>query len=326
MKAAVCKEYGPPETLVVEEIETPTAGEGQLLIDVYAAGVNFPDALMVEDKYQFKRKPPFVPGAEVAGVVTAVGEGVANFAVGDRVFSGGSWPGGFAEQAVLSAAGAIPIPDGKGFAQAASLGTVYCTSYYALVDRGGLQAGETLLVLGAAGGTGLSAIEIGKALGATVIAAASSDEKLELCRKHGADHTINYASENLKDRAKELTGGKGANVVYDPVGGDVAEAALRATAWEGRFLVIGFTGGIPSIPLNLPLLKSYQIVGVFLGGAAGRDPSLHQRLMEASLQLWREDKIEIPVTQAVPLEGAGQLLRDMVDRKVIGKVVVTPNG
>ena len=324
MKAAVCKEYGPPETLVVEEVETPRAGEGQLLIDVHAAGVNFPDALMVEDKYQFKRKPPFVPGAEVAGVVTQVGDGVDGFSVGDRVFSGGSWPGAFAEQAVIQAAAAIPIPEGKGFAQAASLGTVYCTSYYALVDRAQLQAGETLLVLGAAGGTGLAAIEIGKALGATVIAAASTDEKLALCRKHGADETINYATENLKDRAKELTGGKGANVVYDPVGGEIAEAALRATAWEGRFLVIGFTAGIPSIPLNLPLLKSCQIVGVFLGGAAGRDPSLHGRLMEASLQLWRDDKIEVPVTQTVPLEGAGQLLRDMVDRKVIGKVAVVP--
>lgn len=324
MKATVCKAYGPPEDLVVEEMDAPAPGEGQLLIDVHAAGVNFPDALMVEDKYQFKRKPPFVPGAEVAGVVTRIGEGVSGYAIGDRVFSGGSFPGGFAEQAVIAADGAIAIPEGKGYAQAASLGTVYCTSYYALVDRAQLQAGETLLVLGAAGGTGLSAVEIGKALGATVIAAASSDEKLELCRKHGADLTINYSTESLKERVRELTGGKGANVVYDPVGGDVAEPALRATAWDGRFLVVGFTGGIPKIPLNLPLLKSCQVVGVFLGGALGRDPSLHARLLRESLKLWSEDKIQIPVTRTVPLEGAGQLLRDMVDRRVIGKVAVVP--
>src|SRR3954447_17577057 len=273
VKAVVCKAFGPPENLVVEEVDEPTPGPGQVLVDVKAAAVTFPDTLMLENRYQYKAVPPYVPGGEVAGLVAVLGEGVNSLEVGDRIVGGLGVLGGYAERAVVPAAGARVLPDGVGFAESTALNYSYGTSLYGLKYRGDLKAGESLLVLGAGGQVGLSAVELGRLMGARVIAAASSEEKLELCRQRGADDTINYATENLKDRAKELTGGEGVDVIYDCVGGDYAEAALRASAWEGRFLVIGFTAGIPSVPLNLTLLKSCQIVGVFYGAMAARDPA-----------------------------------------------------
>lgn len=324
MRAVVCKAFGPPEDLVVEEQEDPKPGPGELVVDVEAAVVTFPDTLIIEDKYQFKASPPFVPGGEVAGVVAAVGEGVDRFAVGDRVLGGLGTTGGFAELAAVPAAGARRLPDGVGFAESTGLNYAYGTSLYGLKDRGQLRPGETLLVLGAGGSVGLSAVELGKMLGARVIAAASSEEKLELCRKRGADDTINYATESLKDRAKELTGGNGCDVIYDCVGGEYAEAALRAIAWEGRFLVIGFTAGIPSIPLNLTLLKSCQIVGVFYGAMTARDPAKRDAIAAELLDLVASGNLEPHVSGRYPLERAGEALRALMDRKALGKLVIEP--
>jgi NADPH2:quinone reductase len=255
MRAVICKEYGPPESLVIEDLESLTPGPGQVVVAVKACGVNFPDTLIIEGKYQFKPALPFSPGGEVAGIVQALGEGVERVALGDRVIAFTGW-GGFAEEVLVEAKALIPIPEPMDFATASAFVMVYGTSHYALKDRAKLQPGETLLVLGAAGGVGLAAVELGKAMGARVIAAASSDEKLAVCRKQGADEGINYAREDLKERMKTLTAGKGVDVVFDPVGGSYSETALRGLAWEGRHLVIGFAAGdIPRIPLNLTLLK-----------------------------------------------------------------------
>ena len=270
MKAIVCKEFGPPEKLVLEEVDDPVAGEGQLVIESRASTVTFPDALMIEDKYQFKAPVPFIPGGEAAGVVAQVGPGVEGFAVGDRVIGSSGLVGGFAEQVVAHAGATQKLPEALGFAAATGLLYAYGTGYYGLKHRGALKEGETLLVLGAAGNVGLAAIELGKLMGARVIAAASSPEKLAVCSQRGADAVIDYGSEDLKTRAKELTDGRGVDVVYDCIGGEFAEAAVRAIAWEGRFLVIGFTAGIPKLPLNLTLLKSCQVVGVFFGGMVQR--------------------------------------------------------
>ncbi|MGB6086255.1 NADPH:quinone oxidoreductase family protein, partial [Parvibaculum sp.] len=263
MKAILCKEYGPPESLVIEEVPSPEPKKGEVVLEVHAAAVNFPDVLIIQNKYQFKPPLPFSPGGEVAGKVIKVGEGVTKVKVGDRVIGSCGW-GGFAEEIALDEARVTPIPDGMDFVTASAFLMTYGTSHHALKDRAALKPGETLLVLGAAGGVGLAAVELGKAMGARVIAAASSEDKLAVCKEHGADETILYpageldrdAQKALTDRIKELTGGQGADVVYDPVGGDYSEAALRATNWEGRFLVIGFASGpIPKIPLNLALLK-----------------------------------------------------------------------
>jgi NADPH:quinone reductase len=324
VKAVVCKSFGPPENLVVEDVEDPRPGPGEVLVAVKAAAVTFPDTLMLEDKYQYKPTPPFVPGGEVSGVVAAIGDGVDNFALGDRVVGGLGTTGGFAELAVVRAVGARRLPDGAGFAESTGLNYSYGTSLYGLKYRGDLKPGETLLVLGAAGSVGLSAVELGKLFGARVIAAASSEEKLELCRARGADDTINYATENLKDRAKELTGGNGCDVVYDCVGGEYAEAALRSTAWNGRFLVIGFTAGIPSVPLNLPLLKGCQIVGVFYGAMTARDPDLRDAVAGELVELVGSGAIRPYVSGRFPLGGAAQALRSLMDRKAIGKVVIEP--
>ncbi|MGA1073653.1 MAG: NADPH:quinone oxidoreductase family protein, partial [Ilumatobacteraceae bacterium] len=278
MRAVVCKEFGPPENLVVEEVDDPVPGPGQLLIEVEAAAVTFPDTLMLEDKYQFKTGLPYTPGTEGAGVVVGFGAGVEGWAVGDRVVGGLGTTGAFAERMVIPALAARRLPDGVSFEAVTGLNYAYGTTLYGLKYRADLQPGETLLVTGAGGSVGLSAVEIGKLLGARVIAAASSEEKLDLCRARGADETINYSTENLKDRAKELTGGTGVDVVYDCVGGPLAEQALRAIGWEGRFLVIGFTAGIPSIPLNLALLKSCQIIGVFYGAMTAREPAKNAEL------------------------------------------------
>ena len=326
MKAVVCKAFGPPENLVVEEVDDLSPGDGQLLVDVQAAAVTFPDTLMLEDKYQFKADLPYVPGGEGAGTVAAVGAGVEGWSVGDRVVGGLNTTGAYAEQMIIPALTARRLPDSVGFDVVTGLNYAYGTTLYGLRYRADLQAGETLLVTGAGGSVGLSAVEIGKLMGARVIAAASSEEKLDLCRQRGADETINYSTEDLKNRAKELTGGQGVNVVYDCVGGDKAEQALRAIAWEGRFLVIGFTAGIPAIPLNLALLKSCQIVGVFYGAMTAREP---QRSAEISNQLidWvASGDLQPHVSGHYPLDQAADALRAMIDRRAVGKLVITPNG
>ncbi|MCP3990271.1 MAG: NADPH:quinone oxidoreductase family protein [Actinomycetia bacterium] len=324
MRAVVCKEFGPPENLVVEELDDPQPGAGEILVEVKASAVTFPDTLMLEDKYQFKAPPPYIPGGEVAGVVSALGDGVDSLAVGDRIVGGLGVVGGFAELAVVPAAGARVLPDNVEFAESTGLNYAYGTTLYGLKYRGELKEGETMLILGAGGSVGLSAVELGKLMGARVIAAASSAEKLDLCRQRGADETINYAEENLKDRAKELTGGKGVDVVYDCVGGDYAESALRAIGWGGRFLVIGFTAGIPSIPLNLTLLKSCQIVGVFFGAMVARDPELRDSISRELIDLTASGELRPYVSGRYPLEQAGEALRSLIDRKALGKIVIEP--
>lgn len=324
MKAVVCHAFGPPENLTVEERPDPVAGDGQLLVAVKAAAVTFPDTLMLEDKYQFKAEPPYIPGGEFAGEVVAVGADADGWSVGDRVVGGLGTTGGYAELAAIPALGARRLPDAVPFEVATGLNYAYGTSYYGLKYRADLQEGETMLVTGAGGSVGLSAVELGKLMGARVIAAASSEEKLELCRERGADATINYATEDLKNRAKELTGGSGVDVVYDCVGGDKAEQALRAIAWEGRFLVIGFTAGIPSIPLNLTLLKSCQIVGVFYGAMTVKEPERNAEISQALVDLVASGELQPHVSERYPLERAGEALRAMMDRKAVGKLVVTP--
>ena len=322
MKALLCKEYGPPEQLVLDDIVLPEPGEGQVVIQVKACGVNFPDSLIIQGKYQFKPEMPFVPGSDVAGIVTKVGPGVTRTKVGDAVFGVLGW-GGFAEQVVADESKLIPLPPNFDFTMAAAFAMTYATSYYALKDRAKLQAGETLLVLGAAGGVGLAAVELGKVMGAKVIAAASSDEKLAVCRRYGADEVINYSNEDLKARLKTLTGGQGVNVVYDPVGGPYSEMALRNTAWEGRFLVIGFTNGeIPRIPLNLTLLKGCSIVGVFFGSFAARDPKASMRNFQQLLSWLNEGTIKPLISETYSLENAAHAIKRITDRQAVGKLVV----
>ena len=272
MKAIVCQQFGPPSDLKLLEVENLQPNEKEVLVEVKACGVNFPDTLIIQGLYQFKPELPFTPGSDIAGVVKAIGAKVRHLKVGDEVF-GFAMNGGFAEEVLVPAKACFPKPPNMEYPVAASFMMAYGTSYHALKDRAKLREGETLLVLGAAGGVGLAAVEIGKLMGAKVIAAASTPEKLALCQEYGADEIINYQTEDLKNRIKELTDGKGADVVYDPVGGSYSEPALRATAWEGRFLVVGFAAGdIPKIPLNLALLKGCQIVGVFWGSFATRSP------------------------------------------------------
>ena len=324
MKAVVCSAFGPPENLVVEEVPDPAPGAGEVVVAVKASAVTFPDTLMLENKYQYKVEVPFVPGGEVAGVVTALGDGVTTLAIGDRIVAGLARSGGYAEYAVVRASAARVLPDDVGFAESTALPYSYGTSLYGLKYRGRLQPGETLLVTGAGGNVGLSAVEIGKLLGARVIAAASTEEKLDVCRARGADETINYATESLKERAKELTGGNGVDVVYDCVGGAYAEAALRSTAWDGRFLVIGFTAGIPSVPLNLTLLKGCQIVGVFYGAMTQRDPALAATVSRELLGYIAAGKLNPHVSQRYPLDRTAQAMRSLIDRTAVGKVVIEP--
>ena len=323
MKAVLCKAYGPPESLVVEEVPSPAPGPGEAVVAVRAAAVNFPDVLIIQNKYQVKPPLPFSPGSELAGVVKAVGEGVNAVAAGDAVFAITGY-GAFAEEVKVDARRLLRIPGGMDFVTAAAFGLTYATSDHALRDRGSLESGETLLVLGASGGVGLAAIEIGKAIGARVIACASNDEKLASCRDHGADATINYATEDLRERIKTLTDGKGPDVIYDPVGGPYTEPALRSLAWRGRLLVVGFAAGeIPRIPLNLPLLKGCAIVGVYWGDFSRREP---ERFAESIQQLGRwhaEGKLKPHVSQILPLERAADALHAMAQRKVIGKIVLT---
>src|SRR5216110_159859 len=322
VKAVLCKQYGPPETLVVEELPSPRAGPGEAVVSVKAASVNFPDVLIIQNKYQFKPPLPFSPGSELAGVVKEVGAGVSSVRPGDKVMAFTTY-GAFAEEVKTEAARLLPIPDGMDFNSAAAFVLTYGTSDHALRDRGALRAGETLLVLGAAGGVGLAAIEIGKALGARVIACASSDEKLAVCREHGADATINYAAEDLRERVKALTEGRGVDVVYDAVGGAYTEPAFRSLAWRGRLLVVGFAAGeIPKLPLNLALLKGAAVVGVFWGDFARREPKAFAGSI-AQLGLWfREGKLHPHVSKIYPLEKAADALRLMAARQVKGKVVL----
>ena len=324
MRAVLCKAFGPPESLVLEEVDDPVAGDGQVVIDIHACAVNFPDVLIIQDMYQFKPPLPFSPGAEVAGVVSSVGPGVTELKVGDRVLSNPGW-GGLAEKVAVNAGQAMPIGDELDFEHASAFMYAYGTSHYALKDRAHLQPGESLVVLGAAGGVGLAAVELGALMGANVIAAASTDDKLELCREYGASMTINYSTEDLKTRIRELTGGAGADVVYDAVGGTYSEPALRSMAWEGRFLVIGFAAGeIPKIPLNLALLKGCQICGVFWGSFAMRDP-VKNRANGVRIFEWIEQgKLKPHVDGVFPFTDAKSALERMERREVKGKLVLVP--
>ncbi len=322
MKAVLCKVYGPPESLVIEEVEPLKPGPGQVVVDVKACGVNFPDTLIIQGKYQFKPEMPFSPGGEVAGVIKEIGEGVERAKVGDRVIAFTGW-GGFAEEVLAEAKVLIPIPPEMDFVTASAFVMVYGTSHYALKGRAKIQPGETLLVLGAAGGVGLAAVELGKAMGARVIAAASSDEKLAVCREHGADECINYASEDLKERLKALTSGRGVDVIYDPVGGNYSEAALRGIAWEGRHLVVGFTAGdIPRIPLNLTLLKGCSIVGVFWGSFTTRDPQRNQEHLRELMTWFQEGKVKPHISATYPMERVADALNDLLARRITGKAVL----
>ncbi len=322
MKAVVCKAWGPPESLVVEDRPSLKAAPGMVVLSVKAANVKFSDTLIIANKYQTKPELPFIPGSEVSGVVKAVGAGVDGWKVGDRV-SAQSPSGGYAEEVSVEADRLQAIPDSIDFAGAAGLTSTYGTSYYALADRGQLKAGETLLVLGASGGVGLAAVEIGKAMGAKVIACASSEEKLAVCREHGADETINYTTEDMRARVKAITKGKGIDVVYDPVGGDYSELALRDMAWGGRFLVVGFAAGdIPKISLNLPLIKGCSIVGVWLGGMAKRDPVQRVEVAREIWRLYSAGKIKPHLWGTYPLAKAADALNAIAGRKVAGKVVL----
>ncbi len=322
MRAVLCKEFGPPESLVLEEVEPLKPGKGQVVISVRACGLNFPDALMIQGKYQARPPMPFAPGGEVSGIIKEVGEGVTSVKRGDHVIAVTGW-GGFAEEVITAEAKLISMPAGVDFATAAAFTMAYATSYHALKDRAHLASGNSLLVLGAAGGVGLAAVEIGKFLGARVIAAASTDEKLAVCKQYGADEVINYTTEDLKEHVKSLTAGQGVDVSFDPVGGSYAEVALRSTGWKGRYLVIGFASGeIPRIPLNLTLLKGSSIVGVFWGSFTEREPQRHQQNLQELLTLLAEGKLKPHISATYPLEQAATALNDMLQRKVQGKAVV----
>ena len=327
MKALLSHEPGGPETLRLEDVAEPNAGTGELLVRVRACSMNFPDVLIIEDKYQLKPQRPFAPGGEIAGEVAAVGEGVSGWKAGDRLIAATGF-GGLAEQVVIPAARAIPLPAERSFEEGSALLMTYATAIHALIDRGKLQAGQTLLVLGAAGGVGIAAVEIGKALGAKVIAAVSSEEKAEVARNAGADSTVVYPTGNIDGKAlsqlfKEAVGPAGADVILDPVGGDYTEPALRSIAWEGRFLVVGFPAGIARLPLNLTLLKSCDVCGVFWGAFAARDPKRNAAHVDQLFRWWDEGKIAPKISATYPLERAGEAITALRDRRALGKLVVT---
>lgn len=322
MKAVLCHKFGKPETLVLNDIESLIPAANEVIISIKACGVNFPDTLIIQNMYQFKPDLPFSPGGEVSGIIKLVGENVKNFKVGDPVLSLCGW-GGFAEEVAVDSRKVFPMPQGMDYATAASLMYNYGTSYHALKDRGELKKGETLLVLGAAGGVGLAAMELGKLMGAKVIAAASSKEKLAICKEKGADELINYQEEDLKERIKELTEGNGVDVVYDPVGDKWAEPAVRSMAWKGRYLVVGFAGGeIPKIPLNLPLLKGCSIVGVFWGRFASTEAELSFKNIRELASFYLSGKIKPHIHKLYPLEESVDALEDLINRKVVGKAIV----
>ncbi|HEX3701052.1 MAG TPA: NADPH:quinone oxidoreductase family protein [Phenylobacterium sp.] len=331
MKALLSKEVGGPDTLVLENVPSPQAKPGFAVVEVKAVGVNFPDVLIIEDKYQFKPTRPFAPGGEIAGVVKSVGDGVTNVKPGDRVLGNTGW-GGMAEELALEAHRLVKIPDSMPFDEAAAFIMTYGTSWHALKDRASLQAGQSLLVLGAAGGVGLAAVELGKAMGAKVIAAASSQEKVDLCKKHGADEGVVYGrgpfdrdgQKALAQTFKDAVGPAGVDVIYDAVGGDYAEPALRSIAWEGKYLVVGFAAGdIPRIPLNLALLKGCDIVGVFWGTWVAKNPKRHHESVAELLAMYEQGKIKPFVSERFPLARAAEAIKHLASRKAMGKVVVT---
>ncbi len=330
MKALLSREAGGPETLELAELPDSTPAKGQLLVRVKACAINYPDVLIIEDKYQFKPQRPFAPGGEIAGVVEQVGDGVAGWSEGDRVIAM-IGHGGLAEKVLVDAARALPLPQERSFEEGSALILTYATSIHALLDRGRLKEGQTLLVLGAAGGVGLAAVELGKSFGARVVAAVSSEEKAEAARAAGADTVIVYprgpfdkeASKALAQQFKDAVGGQGADVIYDPVGGDYAEPALRSIAWEGRYLVVGFPAGIPRLPLNLTLLKSCDVCGVFWGAFAARDPKANAAHIATLFSLRSEGKIAPRVSATWPLAQGGEAIAHMAARKAVGKLVVT---
>lgn len=324
MKAVLCTQYGPPDALAIEDVPSPPPpGPKEAVVSVRAAGINFPDLLIIQNKYQHKPPLPFSPGCECAGVVKEVGERVTHVRPGDRVMAYTVY-GAFAEEVKTDAARLLPIPGGMDDTTAASFLVAYGTSHHALCDRGALKAGETLLVLAAAGGVGLAAAEIGKAIGARVIACASTEEKLAVCRAHGADATINYTTEPFRERIRQLTGGRGADVVYDPVGSSYTELALRSTAWRGRLLVVGFAGGeIPRIPLNLVLLKGCAIVGISWRELNRREPESVAASVRQLARWYAEGRLKPHVSATLPLERAADGLKLMAARGIIGKVVLT---
>jgi NADPH2:quinone reductase len=330
MKALLSKVVGGPDSLVLEDVPSLVAKPGQAVLEVKACGVNFPDVLIIEDKYQFKPPRPFAPGGEVAGIVKSVGEGVTNVKVGDRVLGNGG-SGGMAEELAIEAARLSPMPADMPFDEASAFIMTYGTSYYGLKDRGLLKPGQSLLVLGAAGGVGLAAVELGKAMGAHVIAAASTQEKVDLAIAHGAESGVVYpqgpfdrdGQKALAALFKEACGPSGVNVIYDGVGGDYAEASLRSMAWEGRFLVVGFPAGIPKLPLNLTLLKSCDVVGVFYGAAVARDPAANQRNMKDLFDFYAAGRIKPYISERFPLSQGAEAIRHLAARKAMGKVVVT---
>jgi NADPH2:quinone reductase len=322
MKALLCRSFGPPDGLQLEETAAPALGATGLRVEVHSAGLNFPDVLIVQGKYQVRPEFPFSPGAEVSGIVTEVGERATGFAVGDRVMALCT-TGGFAEEVVVHHGSAFKMADAMPFDAGAALPLTYGTTYHALVDRANIQPGETLLVTGAGGGVGIAAVQLGKALGATVIAAAGSEAKLAAARESGADHTIDYTTENLADRVKALTNQAGANVIYDAVGGDTFDAALRCIAWEGRLLVIGFASGrIPEIPANRLLLKGCSAVGVYWGAFAARDPAANRRNFDRIFELYAAGKIDPKIGRTYALPDAARAIVDLENREIVGKAVV----
>ena len=321
MRALVCKTFGPAEDLVIEEVDDPVANDNEVIVDIHAAGINFPDMLVIAGKYQVRVEPPFIPGLELAGVVSETGPGVTQLSVGDRVFAN-PMGGGFAERISINENLAFPLPDIMSFEQGAGFPITYCTSYHALKDVAKIQPGESLLVLGAAGGVGTTAVELGKAMDARVIAAASSDEKLQFAGSIGADDFINYTEQPLKEAARKLTGGKGIDVVYDPVGGEIAEQALRGAGWHSRYLVVGFASGdIPRFPANLALLKEAAIMGVFSGQWAAVDPAAHADNILEMFELLADGKIKPQITHAYALEDYVQAYDDVANRRIKGKTV-----
>ena len=322
MKALLCHEFGSTENLKLTTTESPKPQKGQLVISVKACGVNFPDSLIIQNKYQFKPNLPFAPGGEVAGIVKEIGEGIEHLKVGDRVFSLTGW-GGFAEEVLADGYKTLPIPEGMDFITAATTMYTCGTSLHALKQRAQLKKGETLLVLGAAGGVGLAAVQIGKLMGAKVIAAASTDEKLELCKTKGADEVINYSTEDLRERIKALTDNQGVDVVYDPVGDRFSEPAVRSLAWQGRYLVVGFAGGVPAfIPLNLPLLKGASIVGVFWGAFAQKQAKDSMANFQQILAWIKSGQLNQHIHKEYLLNEGAQAIQDLMERKVMGKNVV----
>src|SRR4051794_25223266 len=327
MKALLSHLPGGPDTLRVEDVPDPVAGPGELLVRVRACAINYPDVLIIEDKYQLKPPRPFAPGSEIAGEIEAVGEDVGGWSAGDRIIAATGF-GGLAEKIVIPAGRAIALPAERSFAEGSALLLTYATAIHALVDRGRLEAGQTLLVLGAAGGVGIAAVEIGKALSARVIAAVSSEDKAAAAMAAGADSAIVYPAGDLDPKAlsqlfKDAVGPDGADVILDPVGGDYAEAALRSIGWEGRYLVVGFPAGIPRLPLNLTLLKSCDVCGVFWGAFVARDPKRNAAHVEQLFRWWAEGKIAPKISATYPLERAGEAIAALRDRKAIGKLVVT---